>query len=170
MSVSYPPFLVRLIGPLLRRLFHYRCLLLAIARNYTGVEPGSCSLPIPSERRNVRTAGKCAGKGGSSLLRPTSLFCCLLQWWAITSSLLYRAGARQRPREIAEWLAWHSSPLAGAPRGGASREDGDRCRKTERRKGSTAIARGAGRIGRLAAFADAALDTMSQPPSAARRP
>jgi hypothetical protein len=37
-------------------------------------------------------------------------------------------------------------------------------------RGSTAIARGAGRIGRLAAFADAALDTMSQPPSAARRP
>lgn len=159
-----------MIGPLLRRSVRYRCLPLAIAGNYASGAPRSLSLPIPSERRNVRTAGKCAGKGGSTLLRPTSLSWDLLRRCAITSSLLYRAGARQRAREIAEWLAWHSSPLAGAPRGGASREDGDRCRKTERRKGSTAIARGAGRIGRLAAFADAALDTMSQPPSAARRP
>lgn len=41
------PFLIRLIGPLLRQSVHYRCLLLASAGSYTGDKPGSCILLIP---------------------------------------------------------------------------------------------------------------------------
>ena len=38
-------------------------------------------------------------------------------------------------RELAERVAWHSSPFSEVPHRGASREGGDHCRKAERRSG-----------------------------------
>ena len=75
-----------------------------------------------------------------------------------------------RARGLAEQAAWHSSPLSEVPREGASREDGDHCRKVERRNRPAIMPLGARRLGQPAAFADAMSNTMSQPPSAARQP
>jgi hypothetical protein len=61
----FPPFLVRLIWPLLRQSVHYRCLLLATAGSQACDRLRSCTLLIPSGGRNVRIAkGGVEEKGG----------------------------------------------------------------------------------------------------------
>ncbi len=76
----FPRLLVRLIGLVLRQSVHYRCLLLAIAGSQTYDGPGSCTLRIPSEGRNVRIAKGVWRKRGSLVLSPTSLFDQDLLW------------------------------------------------------------------------------------------